>query len=574
MLVWSYLKRYKKLLGFALLFAALNQIFSLLDPLIFRFVVDDFISVPQNYSRPEFLVGIAKLLLLMVAVAFISRLAKNIQEYYVSAVSQHVGTAMYADSVDHTFSLPYELFEDRQSGELLQKMQRARDDAKKLIEQTIGLIFVSAVGMLFVLIYVFFIHWSVFALFAITLPLIGFFTMRISKRIKKAQTEIVRESSELSGQTTETIRNVELVKSLGLEKQEIARLNAVNDKILDLELKKIKQIRTLNFIQGTIVNALRTLLLFLMGYLVYAQVMSVGQFFTVMFYSFFIFSPLQSLGTFAASLQEAKASAKELQDILSLPPQKQPENPVVVGTIEDISFSDVCFRYADQATIQHVSFSLNKGKTYAFVGPSGSGKSTLVKLLVGLYRPQQGTITVNGISQENISYPDLRKRIGFVAQETQLFAGTIRENLLFVQPNATDSQCKEVLRMASVDHLLSRSKKGLSTTIGEGGIKLSGGEKQRLAIARALLRQPDLIIFDEATSSLDSLTENEITQTIKSINQHKPDLLVVLIAHRLSTVEHADIIFVVNEGKIEESGTHRSLLRKHGLYDALWQQQH
>ncbi|MFZ9719076.1 MAG: ABC transporter ATP-binding protein, partial [Chitinophagaceae bacterium] len=219
-----------------------------------------------------------------------------------------------------------------------------------------------------------------------------------------------------------------------------------------------------------------------------------------------------------------------------------------------------------------ISFKAHTGETIAFVGPSGSGKTTLMKLLVGLYRPQEGNIFYNGIDENSILFEDLRNQIGFVTQDTQLFSGTIRENLLFVNPGANEEALNDVLQKASCQRLLQRAEKGLDTMIGEGGLKLSGGEKQRLSIARALLRKPRLLIFDEATSALDSITEEEITATIRSISAQRNQIN-ILIAHRLSTIMHADRIYVLEGGDVVETGTHEALLNEKGLYYAMWRQQ-
>jgi ATP-binding cassette subfamily B protein len=196
----------------------------------------------------------------------------------------------------------------------------------------------------------------------------------------------------------------------------------------------------------------------------------------------------------------------------------------------------------------------------------------LVKLLVGLYVPQQGKILYNQIDRSDIDFDVLRTQIGFVTQDTQLFAGTIKENLLFVNPHATDEQILEALKKAACYNILERADKGIYTVIGEGGIKISGGEKQRLSIARALLRRPHLLIFDEATSSLDSLTEEEITNTIKDVSSKK-EQITILIAHRLSTIMHADRIYVLEKGEVVETGNHKTLLDQMGLYYAMWRQQ-
>ena len=180
---------------------------------------------------------------------------------------------------------------------------------------------------------------------------------------------------------------------------------------------------------------------------------------------------------------------------------------------------------------------------------------------------------MNGTDTRSIDLGALRRRIGYVSQETQLFAGTIRENLLFVNPEATDEECLTAIEQVAMSSILERTGEGLNTRIGESGIKISGGERQRLAIARALLRKPDLIIFDEATSNLDSMTEKSITDTIKRISKAHPELMIVMVAHRLSTIAHADTIFVLEKGKVIEKGNHISLLNEHGLYAALWREQ-
>lgn len=574
-MIKGYLKKYKGLLFLALILATINQVFSLLDPQIFRLIVDNYASKVGELPRNEFFRGIGLLLLASVGVALVSRIAKNFQDYTVSYMTQKIGTEMYSKSVGHTFSLSYEVFEDQRSGELLQRLQKARTDTQTWIASFINTVYLSLVGILFVIIYAFTVHWTIGLTYFLIIPVLGGLTYVLSRSIKDAQKNIVAESSALAGSTTETLRNVELVKSLGLEEQEIKRLNTVNDKILSLELKKIVMIRKISFIQGSLINLMRVSLLFLMLWLILQGDITLGQFFSLFVYSFFIFTPLGELGTIASQYQEAKASNEKLNEILKMEPQERPSSPTKVDSINSIQFKNVGFRYhsGDKPSVKNVNLDIKGGETVAFVGPSGSGKTTLVKLIVGLYAPNEGKIFINGKDSSEIDYDKFRGKVGLVSQETQLFAGTIRENLLFVNPNAKDKECLEVLKMASISHLLERGGKGLETKIGEGGIKISGGERQRLAIARALLRKPDLIIFDEATSSLDSLTEKEITATIRGIIKAKPKLMVILIAHRLSTVTHADKIYVLEKGKVVEEGKHNVLLRKRGLYAALWREQ-
>jgi ATP-binding cassette subfamily B protein len=311
-----------------------------------------------------------------------------------------------------------------------------------------------------------------------------------------------------------------------------------------------------------------------MLYLIFTQRISVGQFFSLFIYSFFIFGPLQELGNVINVYRETEASLENFEAILRLPPEPRPERPVPVEFLDTLEFDNVTFQHvsASSPALRNISFRVSRGETIAFVGPSGAGKTTLVKLLVGLYRPQSGHIYYNGVPEDEVAIDGLRERMGFVTQDAQLFSGSIRENLRFVRPDATDQECLEVIHQAAAQNLLARAGRGLDTVIGEGGVKVSGGEKQRLSIARALLRRPQLLVFDEATSSLDSLTEEEVSQTIRDVATSR-DAITCLIAHRLSTVLHADCIFVLERGRIVESGPHHELLANKGLYYAMWRQQ-
>jgi ATP-binding cassette, subfamily B, bacterial len=573
-LLASYLKDYWTLVALALALATINQVFSLLDPLIFRYVIDEYATRFSEYTTGEFFRGVSVLLAAAVGVAFVSRVAKNFQDYFINVITQRLGARMYSDGIKHSLGLPYSVFEDQRSGETLGKLQKVRTDVEKLIAASINVLFTSLVGIIFVMVYAFSVHWLIAPVYFLTVPALGILSSVLSRKIKVIQKTIVAETTALAGATTESLRNIELVKSLGLAEQEIARLNSTTDRILTLELKKVRYIRSLSFIQGTTVNALRTSIMFLMLYLIFTQAITVGQFFSLFIYSFFIFGPLQELGNIINIYREAEVSLKNFQDILDMPKEPRPGNPIAVNDLQRFAFEHVSFQHqsASSPALTGISFAVRRGDTIAFVGPSGAGKTTLVKLLVGLYRPQTGDILYNGHSAADIDLNGLRERIGFVTQDTQLFSGTIRENLLFVNPRATDAECLEVLQKAACQSLLARADKGLDTIIGEGGVKVSGGEKQRLSIARALLRRPHLLVFDEATSSLDSLTEEEIGATIRDVSNTQ-DVITILIAHRLSTILHADRIFVLEQGRIVENGSHDELLALKGLYYAMWRQQ-
>lgn len=584
-----YLKPYKALIALALFLAAINQVFSMLDPYFFGKLIDRYATHPFETggfndkkefvatgvrTETEFIWGVLGVLGILISVAMISRIAKAFQDYFTNVIVQKFGAKIFTDGLQHSMRLPYQEFEDQRSGETLSILSKVRTDTERFIISFVNVLFGILVGIVFVSIYAFRLHWSIMPIYVGGMVILGLLTSFLSKKIKIIQKNIVKETTVLAGTTTESLRNIELVKSLGLTGQEIKRLNGNTYKILGLELRKVKSIRTLSFIQGTFVNFLRQVIMFTLLWLVFKGKLTAGEVMTLTFYSFFIFGPLQEIGNIILSYREAEASLNNFDNLMKKAPEMEPANPKSLGSIESLSFKGVGFQHktASQKAIDDISFDARVGETVAFVGPSGSGKSTLMKLLVGLYRPQQGKILYNNLDETEIHFDDLRKQIGFVTQDTNLFSGTIKENLLFVNPGASDELLNDVLQKASCTNLLERAENGLDTMIGEGGLKLSGGEKQRISIARALLRQPHLLIFDEATSALDSLTEEEITNTIKLISSQK-EQITILIAHRLSTIMHADRIYVLEKGEVVETGNHEALLAEKGLYYAMWRQQ-
>jgi ATP-binding cassette subfamily B protein len=573
-LLLRYLRHYKGLVALALVLATINQVFSLLDPLILRYVIDRYATRFQEYTTGEFFRGVGLLLAAAVGVAFVSRVAKNFQDYFINVITQRLGAELYSDGIRHSLQLPYAVFEDQRSGETLGRLQKVRTDVERLITISINVLFTTIVGIVFVMVYAFTVHWMIAPVYLLTVPLLGVLSSVLSRRIKQIQKVIVAETTALAGSTTESLRNIELVKSLGLGQQEIDRLNGTTRKILTLELKKVRYLRSLSFIQGTAVNLLRTSIMLLMLYLIYTQQITVGQFFSLFIYSFFIFGPLQELGTVINVYRETEASLNVFEGILRIPAESRPASPQPLTDMRTLAFERVTFQHqsASSPAVSDISFTAQRGETIAFVGPSGAGKTTLVKLLVGLYPPKSGRILYDGVPGDCIDLDGLREQIGFVTQDTQLFSGTIRENLLFVRPAATDEECLDALRSAACASLLDRAPQGLDTVIGEGGVKVSGGEKQRLSIARALLRRPRLLVFDEATSSLDSITEEGIVETIRRVAA-AGDAITILIAHRLSTILHADRIHVLERGRIVETGRHAELVERKGLYYAMWRQQ-
>lgn len=573
-ILWKYLQPYRLPVFGALLLAGLAQIFLLYDPIILGRIIDDYTLNPGSKTEKELMNGVMILLGIALVIALAARLFLSLKDYYMRMVVQKFGMQIFNDGLKQMLRLPFQDFEDQSSGEILSVLQKVRNDTERFITSFINILFSSFVGIGFLVWYAFTKHWALIPVFLIGVVLLGGLTSVLSRSIKLLQRSLIRQNRQMSGTITESLRNIELVKSLGLTYPEIKRLRAQTQEIYELEMQKVKKIRSLSFFQGSILIVLKQSILFILLWLIFRKVLSPGELISMQFISTGIIGPLQDLGSIILSYREAEASLQLFNELMLKETEYRPEEPVDVGEIDHLRFANVSFRHRTATTnaLERISFEAGLGETIAFVGPSGSGKSTLVKLLVGLYTPVEGDILYDDVSSKDIRYNRMRKQLGFVTQDTNLFSGSIRENMKFVKPDATDEEIYEALEKSSALTIINNKEQGLDTLLGEGGKKLSGGEKQRLSIARALLRKPRLLIFDEATSALDSITEEQINQTVRQISSLKQQIT-ILIAHRLSTIMHADTIYVLEKGRIVEQGSHLELVKRKGLYYAMWRQQ-
>jgi ATP-binding cassette subfamily B protein len=573
-ILWQYLSPLRKWVALSLLLAGAAQILELVDPLILGRIIDDYALNPAGRPESELVRGALGWLAIAVGVALVSRLFKTLQDYVLTYVVQSSGMQLFNDGLRQTLRLTYQEYEDSSSGETVSLLQKVRNDVERFINATVNILFSTIVGMAFLIWYAITKSWLLIPVFVIGVLVLGGLTGLLSQKIRTTQRTIVRQTRRMYGTMTESLRNIELVKSLGLTFPEIRRLQGYTQQIFDLEMEKVRRVRSLSYIQGAIINVLKQSILLILLWLIFRDVLSAGELVSLQVIINTIFGPLQQMGSYILQYREAEASLQLFDQLMQKSIERRPDEPTEIGELESLRFENVVFRHrtATENAIDGISFSAGLGDTIAFVGPSGSGKSTLVKLLVGLYRPIEGTIYIDEVPVNELRYNRVRRQIGFVTQDPQLFSGSIRENLQFVKPDATDEEMLAALEKASATGILQRADQGLDSRLGEGGTRVSGGERQRISIARALLRDPRLLIFDEATSALDSLTEKDITAVIRDISDTERSI-VILIAHRLSTIAHADTIYVLEKGRVVETGTHEELLERLGLYYAMWRQQ-
>ncbi len=569
----QYIKPFRWRVALMLALAAATYALHLYDPIILGRIIDEYVLNPNNLPEAERVRGALIWLAIATAIALVSRLLSMIQSYVSTFVIQSAGKQIFDDGLRHTLRMSYQEYEDSSSGGTVAMLQKIRMDVQRFINTVTDVLVSSLVGLAFLIWYAITKSWLMIPIFLLGLVLLGGLNSQLSKRIREIQKSIIVETRRMYGAMTETLRNIELIKSLGLGRAEAQRMRASTQHILELELEKERRVRSLSVLQGTILNVLKQSILFILLWLIFRNVLSAGELVSLQVIINTIFGPLSSLGGFILMYREVEASLQQYEELMQRPVETRPETPVQIGAIESLRFEDVVFRHrtATANAIDHVSFQAHLGDTIAFVGPSGSGKSTLVKLLVGLYRPIEGTIFIDETPVNELRFNQVRRQIGFVTQDAQLFSGTIRENMLFVKADATDEEMLAALEKAAARPILERAN-GLDSRLGEGGMRISGGERQRISIARALLRDPALLIFDEATSALDSITEKEITAVIEQISAEQQKI-VILIAHRLSTIAHANRIYVLEKGRIVESGTHDELVAALGLYYAMWRQQ-
>lgn len=519
---------------------------------------------------------LVQLILLSLLVTLLANLIGVLESYLTTWISEHVTFDLRNKMFRHLQSMSHGFFTDSRQGDIITRMTSDISGVQRTISTTMTGIVSNVITLAIALIAMYQKNWILATLGIILVPLFVLPTKKVGKTRWTLTREAQKSQDEINGILNETlsVSGQLLVKLFGQEEKEASRYEKINRNMINLNIKESMAGRWFRVALSTF-SSIGPMLIYLVGgYLLIQRdsSLTVGDITVLVSLLGRMYGPVNSLMGIQVDWIRSMALFTRIFEYFDLSVDvKNPENPVsfqkIQGTVE---FNHVGFSYGDKTVLKDINFKLESGKRIALVGPSGAGKSTLVNLLPRLYDVTSGRVTLDGVDIRDMDLSFLRKQIGIVTQDTYLFQGTIKDNLLYAKPDASQEELEAACIKANIHDYIQRQEHGYDSTVGNRGLKLSGGEKQRISIARVLLKDPAIIIFDEATSALDSISENLIQDAMEELMKSRTT---ILIAHRLSTIQSADEILVIANSTIEERGTHNQLLNDAGLYHKLWETQ-
>ena len=562
-----YFRPYKIILILAVICTALISLSSLMVPWLTGKGLIDKVIGEKNIP-----------LLNLVALGFIGLvIVKGVFSYLQTYLTSFIGYKIVMDMRNQIFQhlqrLSLSFYKKRRAGEIMSRLINDTNVLQNALVENIMRLILNILLVIGVLIFIFYIHWRLSLLTLFTLPLLIFTLGKLGSRIKKFSNLVQMKIADISSIIQETIGGIEVIKSFATEKQEVERFQTYNVQNFHLNMKRTRLVAILPPLMEILTTVGLSAILWYGGLEVINGNLTIGELVAFLGYVALAVNPLNKIGKNYSRYQQALASAERMFEILDTEPEikespKAIEMPRINGYIR---FRNVSFSYDDkELVLKDINLDLRPGEKIALVGRSGVGKTTLVSLIPRFYDPTSGSITIDGHNIRDVKLMSLRRQIGIVSQETFLFNGTIKDNIAYGKMKATDEEIVDAAKKANAHNFIMSLEKGYDTPVGERGVKLSGGQRQRIAIARAILRDPRILILDEATSAVDAESEALIQDALEKLMK---DRTTIIIAHRLSTILRADKIIVLDERKIEEIGSHQELLAKNGLYARLYKSQ-
>ena len=568
--VFSYLVPYWKQMVIVLGCIVLSSVLSLLPSVLTGQIIDRGL-IDRNLNM------LITLILLSLGVTLAANLIRVAESYLNNWIAQHITYDMRNKMFRHLQQMSQSFFTSNNQGDIITRMTSDIAGVERVITNTFTSILSNAITLVAAVVIMYRENWILATVGAMVIPLFLIPTRWAGKTRWTLTREAQECNDQINGILNETlsVSGQLLVKLFGREDYEYNRYKDVNERMIRLNIRESMAGRWGAVIINTF-SSVGPMLLYLVGGILMMQYdgdLSVGDVTVLVALLGRMYGPVNSLLNIQVEWIRSMALFTRIFAYFDMPIEIQnAEDAVIPAKAEgSVAFDHVGFSYDGERTIlKDVSFQLDSGKCIAIVGPSGSGKSTMIHLIPRLYDVSEGRVRFDGIDVRQLDLKFLRDQIGIVSQETYLFHGTIRENLLYAKPDATEAELIEACKKANIYELIEKQQEGLDAVVGNRGLKLSGGEKQRIAIARVLLKEPALLIFDEATASLDSISENKIQEAIDPIIDSRTS---ILIAHRLSTILAADEILVVKDGQIVERGVHSELVKAGGTYTELYETQ-
>lgn len=553
----------RNLLFVGLILIVISRVSGLVLPWASKYLVDEVIA-NKNITMLYYLLGG------VVGAIIIQAVTSFLLTKLLSVEAQHLISVLRVKVQKQILRLPVRFFDNSKSGALVSRIMTDVEGVRNLV----GTGLVQLVGGLLsaVISLVLLINISPMMTLYVLLPvaIFGFISLQAFNKIRPIFRERGKLNAEVTGRLTETLNGVRVIKGFNAEAQEIKTFEAGVEKLF-LNVKQSLTSTSLVTSSATFLLGLAsTGIMGIGGYMIIHGDMTFGDFLSFTLYLGFMIAPIVQMSNIGSQLTEAFAGLDRTEEIMNMTPEDDGVTRTIkIGTIKgDIAFNNVSFAYEEgKPVLKDISFSAPNGTVTALVGTSGSGKTTIAGLAASFLNPESGTITVDGVDLAKISLDSYRSQLGVVLQDDFLFEGTIRENILFPRPQASEEDLLQAVRAANVDQFTDQFEKGLDTVIGERGVKLSGGQRQRVAIARAILANPRVLILDEATSNLDTESESLIQDSLSRLMKGRTTFV---IAHRLSTIRQADQILVIEGGEIQERGKHEELIDKRGRYFELY----